>query len=90
MQSGFSGLDWVKVVADDMRTFPQPGIKILVKLRPEAFASPVIRKALGNPGYMSYAVRNQGYMVSLLLPRKDAKVMVHVEKIERWKLAEVA
>lgn len=86
----FKDLGWVTLHTDDMRTFPQPGIKILVKLRPEAFASPVIRKALGNPGYMSYAVRNQGYMVSLLLPRKDAKVMVHVEKIERWKLAEVS
>lgn len=86
---GFNDLGWVKVDADDLRTFPQPGIKILVKLKPEAFASPVVRRALGNPGYLSYAVRNQGYMVTFLLPRKDVKLMVHVEKIERWKLAEV-
>lgn len=89
MQGGLKNLDWVKVDADDLRTFPQPGIKILVKLKPAAFSSPEIRKALGNPGYLSYGVRNQGYMVTLLLPRKDVKLMVHVEKIERWKLAEV-
>ena len=89
MQGGLKDLDWVKVDADDLRTFPQPGIKILVKLKPAAFSSPEIRKALGNPGYLSYGVRNQGYMVTLLLPRKDVKLMVHVEKIERWKLAEV-
>lgn len=89
MQGGLKDLGWVKVDADDLRTFPQPGIKILVKLRPAAFSSPEIRKALGNPGYLSYGVRNQGYMVTLLLPRKDVKLMVHVEKIERWKLAEV-
>lgn len=85
----FKGLEWVVLRTDDMRTFPQPGIKILVKLRPAAFSSPEIRKALGNPGYLSYGVRNQGYMVTLLLPRKDVRLMVHVEKIERWKLAEV-
>lgn len=89
MQGGLKDLDWVKVDADDLRTFPQPGIKILVKLKPAAFSSSEIRKALGNPGYLSYGVRNQGYMVTLLLPRKDVKLMVHVEKIERWKLAEV-
>ena len=89
MQGSLKDLGWVKVDADDLRTFPQPGIKILVKLRPAAFSSPEIRKALGNPGYLSYGVRNQGYMVTLLLPRKDVKLMVHVEKIERWKLAEV-
>ena len=89
MQGGLKDLDWVKVDADDLRTFPQPGIKILVKLRPAAFSSPEIRKAVGNPGYLSYGVRNQGYMVTLLLPRKDVRLMVHVEKIERWKLAEV-
>lgn len=84
----FKGLEWVVLRADDMRTFPRPGIKILVKLRPAAFSSPEVRMALGNPSYLSYAVRNQGYMVTLLLPRKDVKLMVHVEKIERWKLAE--
>ena len=89
MQGGLKDLDWVKVDADDLRTFPQPGIKILVKLKSAAFSSPEIRKTLGNPGYLSYGVRNQGYMVTLLLPRKDVRLMVHVEKIERWKLAEV-
>lgn len=84
----FKGLEWVVLRTDDMRTFPRPGIKILVKLRPAAFSSPEVRMALVNPGYLSYAVRNQGYMVTLLLPRKDVKLMVHVEKIERWKLAE--